>query len=53
MKIAFNYLGDMLIKDDSTEETKIYRPEERDLIKTAIYKWVQHKNKAGIYINNV
>lgn len=47
MKIAINYFGDLIIRD-ATNKTHIYKQEEQQIIRTALYKWTQTK-KPMIY----
>lgn len=50
MKIAINRFGDALIRDE-TGRVQIYKNPEFLLIGKAYYKYVQHKLKAGVYID--
>lgn len=51
MQIARNYLGDLIVKDE-TGKPKVYRYEEARLIQRAMNSYAQ-KKRAGIYVNEV
>jgi hypothetical protein len=49
MKVAINCFGDAIVKDECGT-IHIFRNEEWLQIGKAYYKWVQHKQKSGVYI---
>ena len=51
MKVAINCYGDALIRDECGT-IHIFRNDEWLLVGKAYYKWVQHKQKSGVYIES-